>query len=165
MVRKSWRRLPAVAAVVLAGARIQWSTYTSHTFPYTYTISLPSSFRPIVIRDPSGEPVDYYFPSLGSRLTDLSVRAVPGQGAQNPAVILRGLGGRDVHKSTSVDLGGRRLSVICAKFTTMIGRYTVETIMFSADNWTWTVTASYEDRYKSMRSTLLRMMKSFRIRA
>ena len=159
------RKIPAAVAFGAASVGVVWSPFSSTIYPYT--ISQPSSFRHIVIRDASNVPVDYFFPGLGSSTTNLNVRAVPGHetGIQDQVKGLRDNGGQNIRRSGWMQLAGQRLALICADFNNLAGRYTEERVSFAARGMVWSITASYDHKYrKKIRATLLRMMRSFRLR-
>jgi hypothetical protein len=159
------RRIPAAVAFGVASVGVVWSPFASTIYPYS--ISQPSSFRHIVIRDTADVPVDYFFPSLGSSTTNLHIKAVPGHetGIQDEVNMLRDLGGHHVRRTGWIRLAGQRLAVLCADFNTYAGQYTIERVSFTARGLVWNMTASYDLKYrKKIRPTLLRMMRSFRLR-
>jgi hypothetical protein len=61
-------------------------------------------------------------------------------------------------------LAGRREPLIRADFKGLPGRWTIERVSFVARGLVWYITASYDVRYRNLRPTLLRMMRSFRLR-
>ncbi len=163
MGRGKLSRIPAVVAFGLASVRIVWSPFSSATYPYA--ISMPSSFRAIVIHDISNVPVDYFFPPLSSSITNLNVKAVPGHTLTDEAKRLKELGGRHVRTSAWLHIADQRVPVICADFKGLTAQYTIERVTFLGRGMVWYVTASYDHRYRNkIRPTLLRMMRSFRLR-
>jgi len=159
------RKIPAAVAFGAAGVGVVWSPFSSTIYPYS--ISQPSSFKHIVIRDTANIPVDYFFPALGSSTTNLHVKAVPGSESaiQDQVKVLRDLGGQHIRRTGWMQLAGQRLALICADFNTYAGRYTIERVSFTARGLVWDITASYDLKFrKKIRPTLLRMMRSFRLR-
>ena len=155
--------LPGVAAFTLASIGVTWSVFNSTIYPYT--ISQPSSFRHVVLRDSSDQPVDYFFPSpLGSTTTNLHIQADPERGSVNEMAHLRGAGGRNVHLIGWMQLAGERVPLVHGDFKGLAGRWTIEEVAFSARGMVWYITASYDLKYRSLRPILLRMMRSFRLR-
>jgi hypothetical protein len=152
--------MPAFALISLATIGVSWSRVNSSTYPYS--LSQPSSYRHIVFRDTSDHDVDYYFPSLGSTITNLNVYARPGCGLPNQVAYFRSIGGQHPHRSGWITVSDHRLPLMKADFSVLAGRWTVERITFPNQGLVWYVTASYDVRYRSVRPTLLRMMRSFR---
>jgi hypothetical protein len=161
-------KLHTIAAAVAfgaAGVGVVWSPFSSTIYPYS--ISQPSSFKHIVIRDASDVPIDYFFPALGSSTTNLNIKAVPGHetGIQDQVNLLRNNGGQHIRRSGWMQLAGQRLALLCADFNNLAGRYTEERVSFGARGMVWDLTASYDHKYKKIiRPVLLRMMRSFRLR-
>jgi hypothetical protein len=154
--------LPALALFAVANVGVTWSRFNSTLYPYS--IQQPSSFRHIILRETSGVMADYFFPSLGSFTTNLNVKAVPGRSADNEARIIRSLGGQHVRRTGWAHLAGQREPVMGADFKTLAGRWTIERVTFVSRGYVWYITMSYEEKYRKIRPTLLRMMQSFRLR-
>jgi hypothetical protein len=51
-----------------------------------------------------------------------------------------------------------------AEYRGLAGHWIVEQVTFSAHGWIWHLTASYDYKYRSMRTTMLRMIQSFKVR-
>lgn len=160
MGKRSWQGMSA--AFLLTGISITWVPFSSKLYPYT--ISQPSSFRHDVIVTATGHKVDYFFPALtGSFTTNVHISCQPRQaGAVEDAVrYLRGRDATHVHKVGVLTVMGRREGLIRARFTGLTGQWTEEEVTFSSGGYTWRLTASYDTRFRSLRSTMLRMLASF----
>jgi hypothetical protein len=60
---------------------------------------------------------------------------------------------------------GHKLRVIRTVHpNTLAGTYIVEQVSFPARGYIWTLTASYDPRFKSLLPTMLRMLSSFNLR-
>jgi hypothetical protein len=154
--------LPAIALFTAVNVGVTWSRFNSTIYPYS--IAQPSSFRHIAMPNASGAQVDYFFPSLGSSITNLNVWAQRDHSPPDDGAFLRGQGGKNVHRTEWMYLAGRREPLIRADFKGLPGRWTIERVSFVARGLVWYITASYDVRYRNLRPTLLRMMRSFRLR-
>lgn len=152
----------AVGGIIMLGVSISWSKFDSNVYPYR--ISQPSSFRHIVETDSVGHRSDFFFPSLGSSTTSVSVWATPGDAAVSPMQNLRDKEGQNVHRSGTITVVGKKMRLFCADFQGLSGAWTEEQVSFIAQGYVWRLTASYDRRYKALRSTMLRMLASFKIR-
>lgn len=156
-------RLGAVALLSVAGVKVNWLPFSSTVYPYT--VSQPSSFRHYVFQDAANRSVDYFFPSLGSYTTNVNIYAVPGHDVANEKEYLRSIGASNVHRSMWLTLMGQRRPLICGDFKGLVGHWTIEQTTFATPGLVWRLTASYDIRYrKLMRSTLIRILKSFHLR-
>ncbi len=153
--------LAALSALLLSGYSITWHRFSSKTYPYS--ISQPSSYRHVVLRDTSNRPADYFFPALGSFATNVNVFAHPGSHAPNEAAYLQSLGGNEIHRDGWVTVGGHRMDIVTAHFRGIAAHWTMEQTSFVANGLVWRITASYEDRFRRLRPILLRMLRSFRL--
>ncbi len=152
----------ALSAVVTSSGSVTWSHFTSTIYPYT--ITQPSSYRHIVLKDTANRRVDYFFPSLGSFTTNVNIYAVPGSHTLDEGQYLRSLGGQNVRPAGWVTLAGGRRWVVRADFHGIAGRWTIVQTMFVARGLVWRLTASYDVRYRDLRLVLFRVLRSFRIR-
>jgi hypothetical protein len=151
--------LARVAAILaVSGANVVWAPFKSSTYPYT--ILQPSSYKHIVIDDTAGHPVDYFFPSLGSSLTNVNVYC--DHGHVNPALSLRNSGAKHVTRVGRILIDGTRRTLVRAAFTGLPGHWTVEQVVFSMHGHVWHLTASYADQFRSQRPIMMKMLKSFK---
>ena len=151
----------ATGVLVLAGITVHWTHVASKTYPYT--ISRPTSFRLAVVKDATNTNVDYYFPPLGSRTTNVNISAPFGTRARDEAAYLRSIGGRNVRNGPRMKLAGKIRTLCTAHFSGLVGPYTLEQTNFVARSRVWWLTISYEDRYRGMRPLLEKMLRSFRL--
>lgn len=156
-------RLPAFAMLGLLSVGVTWTRAQSTVYPYS--ILQPSSFRHVVLYNTQGRPVDFFSPSLGSASTSVTVVALSGRTPANEIQILRGRGGKNAHVSESMSIAGQRVKLVGADFHGMIGRFTVEQCSFVSQGMVWTLTASYDSKYRKLRPTMMRMIRSFQARA
>jgi len=154
--------LRAASAVAFAGAAITWTRIDSRTYPYT--ILRPSSFTYIVLTDSYGRKVDYFFPALGSFTTNVNIYTEPGRKADDEKAYLGSIGATHIRRSDWVDLVGKRLPLIRGDFHGLAGTWTEERTTFTARGLIWHLTLSYDVRYRNLRRTMLRMIRSFRLR-
>lgn len=158
------QRIPGIVTAAVAAAGITWIQFSSTLYPYT--ISQPSSFRHVVLRDNgSGRPGDYFYPVLGSTTTNLSVYAYPGRTALNQEDMLRMHGGEHVRRIGWLHLAGMRVPLVHADFRGLTGRWSVDQVSFVARGLVWVITTSCDPRYLSIHPTMMHMMRSFRLRS
>lgn len=157
----SIRRAIALSAVLTSGVSVTWSHFNSTTYPYT--ITQPSSYRHIVLRDTANRQVDYFFPSLGSFTTNVNVYAFPGATAPDEMQYLRSMGGQHVQRAGWLRLAGSRRQMVRADFRGVTGRWTMMQTDFVAHGLVWRLTASYDVRYSKLRGTLMRILRSFQL--
>jgi hypothetical protein len=148
-----------LSAVMFAGVTINWVHFSSDVYPFT--ISQPSSFKHVVLTDTAHIRVDYFSPSLGSAVTDVSVFAVPGSQVPNPRAYLRAGGGRHVHTAGKIKISGRQRTLTAANFNSFGNHWIVEQVSFAQGGLVWRLSASYEPRYATMRPVMVRMLQSF----
>lgn len=153
--------IAALAAIALSGASFTWHRYSSTAYPYS--IEQPSSYRHIVLHDTANQQADYFFPSLGSFTTNVNIYAFPGSRAPNEATYLHSLGGREIHRDGWLKIAGKRSPLIASHFRGIAAHWTMEQTTFVNRGIVWRITASYEDRFRRLRPTLLRMLRSFRL--
>lgn len=157
-------RLTAVGAIFSLGtfATIAWTPFSSALYPYT--VSQPSSYRHVVLQDSAGHNADYFFPSLGSYTTNVSIYAEPGRTIGNDAAYLRSTGGKHVHKSGTFSIASQQVPILHADFHGLAGNWSVDRICFQTQGMVWYLTASYDQRYRRLLPLLMRMLHSFRLR-
>jgi hypothetical protein len=152
---------PFLGALALASVSISWTPFRSTV--YSYSISQPSSFRHTVLPNTANQAVDYFFPSVGSFLTNVNIVAVPGTAVQNQVAYLKQINGKNIHRSAWLVIMGHREALMHADFNSLAGKFSVEQVRFAYKGTVWQLTASYERKYRKMRSMMLRMLKSFRV--
>jgi hypothetical protein len=151
----------AVGLVVLAGVSITWTPF--HSTLYPYSLSQPSSFKHAVLTlDASSQKVDYFSPPLGSSVTNVTIVATPGDPLQNALDYLKSIDGHHIHRSGWISLAGARRPLIRADFDGYPGKWTVEEVSFAAAGYYWRLSMSYARQFKNLRSTMLRMIQSFK---
>jgi hypothetical protein len=146
------------AVLTFSGITIHWAPFHSPTYPYT--ILQPSSYKYLAITNTSGRPVDYFFPSLGSQLTNVNVYC--DHGHMNAMRQLRSVGAVHVQRNGGILIDGTRRALIRGEFRGMVAQWTVEQIVFTANGRVWHLTASYEHRFRSQRTIMMKMLKSFK---
>ena len=151
-----------VGAVLFSGTTITWTTFHSSLYPYS--ISQPSSFNHYEIAVNPDLKADYFYPLVGSATTNVNITATPGREVPNETLYLRSLDGRNIRRTAWVNLAGQRVALMCADFQSVMGKYRIEQLSFLWGGMLWHVTMSYALRFKSMRSLMLRMLQSFKVR-
>jgi len=63
--------VPSQDDVALAGTKITYEPFVSTLYPYR--LLQPSSFRHVVLVDLNGHMVDYFYPALGSSVTNVNI--------------------------------------------------------------------------------------------
>jgi hypothetical protein len=149
----------SIALVVLAGITVNWLNFRSSIYPYR--ISQPSSYQHQVIEDVSHEKRDYFFPGLGSFVTNVNIFA--DHSKLSAPAYLRSIGGRHVRKIGMIRIMGKWRTIYAADFTlSYSGPYTLEQVCFSASHRLWRLTMSYDWKFrKKQRPLMLKMLKSF----
>lgn len=150
---------PVLGAIVLASVSVSWAPFRSTV--YSYTISQPSSFKHIVLPNTANQQVDYFFPSVGSFPTNVNIVGVPGHAVGNWVSYFHGINGHNIHRSGWVNVMGQRRPLMHADFSTLVGKFSVDEVRFVDRDTVWQLTASYEPRFRSMRTLMLRMLASF----
>jgi hypothetical protein len=153
--------LPFLGAIILASVSVSWTTFHSSLYPYS--ISQPSSFKHVVLPNTAKQQVDYFFPSVGSHPTNVNIVATPGRTVRDEVGYLRGMNGHHIHRSAWLRVMGHRQALMHADFNGLAGTYSVEQVCFVQKHTVWQLTASYETRYRTMLSMMLRMLASFRV--
>jgi hypothetical protein len=154
-----WNVRTLASAVVFAGATGSWIPFHSSTYPYT--LEQPASFRHVILANTANQKVDFFFPSLGSFTTNVNILAQPGRPLSDEKTLLQAMNGHDVHRSGWLTIMGHRLPVIHADFDSLAGKYSIEQIRYTDGTTSWQLTASYEPKYRSLRSTMLKMIGTF----
>lgn len=139
---------------------VSWTHFNSKLYPYA--ISQPSSFRHIVLSVDGQQSSDYFSPGLGSYTTNVNISASRGP-VVNVARDLKERDGVHVRASGAVAVLGRQMTLTRADFRGLAGTWVEEQLSFAAGGYSWRLTASYDTRYKRMRSTMLKMLQSFRL--
>jgi hypothetical protein len=157
-----WLSRGALGAVVLVGITVKWSLFNSTVYPYT--ITQPSTFKHEVLTSSTGQLVDYFFAvGLGSFTTNVNISASRGTQSLTADDLLRADNGTDVKQSGWLRVMGHNLRLTRATFRGLVGTWIEEAVTFTAGGYSWRLTASYDPRYKSLRSTMLRMLSSFKL--
>ncbi|MGI8824343.1 MAG: hypothetical protein ACR2JC_01620 [Chloroflexota bacterium] len=151
----------AVLAVAMAGIKIDFVPFDSTLYPYR--VQQPMAYRHIVFPDSAGHQVDYFAPSLGSFVTNVNIYAT-GDHPADEAASMRATGAHHVHVSGSVVLLGKRVRLLCGDWSGLVGKWREERLQFEAQGLTWHLTISYDRRFSSSRSLMLRMLRSFQLR-
>lgn len=146
------------AILAFSGITVNWLPFRSSTYPYT--ISQPSSYKHAVIYNTSGEPVDYFFPSLGSSITSVNIYC--DHGHANAAAELRTGGAKHVQRTARILIDGTRRALIRGQFSSIVGRWTEEQIVFTDHGKVWHLTASYASQFRSQRPIMIKMLRSFK---
>jgi hypothetical protein len=147
------------AAFVLLVGSSTWLPFRSTVYPYTMTP--PSGFKYVVLLDDSNHKIDYYFPSLGSFVTNINIYAARGQTALDEQAYLHSLGAWHVRRSGWIVIMGRRLPLMRGDFHGLVGRWTVEQVSLAACGMVWRLTISYDVRYAKLRSSMVRALQTF----
>lgn len=150
----------SAGVVVFAGVSVTWSTF--HSTIYPYTISQPSSFKHAVLTLDAGK-VDYFSPSLGSATTNVQVQALPGGSIKSEVSYLRSLDGHHIRRDGYLTVLGHAWPLTCADFDGYTGKWRIEQITFPANGYIWRLTMSYASQNKNLRSTMARMLRSFKL--
>jgi hypothetical protein len=167
MGRGKFYAVPVLAFIVIttatrdvSAATVNWKRVSSTIYPYS--ISQPSSFRHLVVRETSNLLADYYWPSLGSSITNLNVKATKGSVPKSLAAD-ESLSGKPAKRSGWMLIAGHRSPLMRTDYKALVGQWTVERVTFASHGLVWYVSASYEHQYRSLRPQLLRMMHSFKL--
>lgn len=145
------------------GMSFSWKPFGSSNYPYT--ISQPASFEYIALPDTTGHKRDYFFPALGSFTTYVSVYAEGGQRAPNDVDHIRSQGGKHVRPVGKVVIFGHSRQIVQGDFTGPMGDWTIQQIVFVSRHHVWYLTMSYDPKYQKLRPTMLKMLRTFRVRS
>jgi hypothetical protein len=149
--------------VLLGHVTITWVHFSSTVYPYA--ISQPSSFSHVVYVSAGHRQVDYFSPALGSATTDVNIFTSPGSSLPDPQGYLRDQGGFHVRSDGWLTVDSHRRRLTEADFQSFGNRWTVEQVSFVTRGTVWRLTASYDLKYRSLRSIMLRMVSSFKLRS
>jgi hypothetical protein len=150
-----------LGAIVLASVSVSWIPF--HSALYPYRISEPSSFKHVTLTNTAHQRVDYFFPSVGSFPTNVNILARPRRTLRDGGACLKQRDGHRVYRSGWLTIMGHREPLMRADFRGLAGNYSVEQVCFVQKNTVWQLTASYEAKYRTMRSMMLRMLASFHL--
>jgi hypothetical protein len=155
--------LRLLLSVLSMGISVHWVPFSSPTFPYT--ISQPSSFRHYLYTNTAHEKIDYFSPSLGSATTDVAIGSVTGTTVPDPKTYLRNQRGFNLRQSGSVTVAGRSRPLTAADFSSYGLQWTEEQVSFVSNGNIWRLSISYDHRYRNLRPTMLKMVRSFQFRS
>jgi hypothetical protein len=144
------------------GISLSWKPFGSSNYPYT--ISQPASFYYLPIPDTNGRKRDFFFPAVGSFDTYVSIYANPGSKAPNDIDHIRSQGGKNVRRVGKVVIYGHSRDIVQGDFSGLLGNRTLQQIVFVSHHNVWYLTMSYEPKYQKLRSTMLKMLRTFRVR-
>lgn len=148
-----------LALVTLAGITIKWIPFHSHVYPYS--VLQPSSYRHDVIQDTSGQKVDFFFPTLGSSVTNVNIYCDDSN--SGTVKRLQSIGGTHVHRSAWMTIMGKRYPVIYADFSSYGQYWTLEQITVPMQGRIWHLTASYAHKFRNQRPIMMKMLRSFKV--
>jgi len=160
--RRQARCVPPLAVLVVTLA-ITGSRF--HSTLYPYTISRPSYFQHAILRDSTGNNLDYFFvpSSPGTYTTGVTIYATQGKKAPKEAPYLRSIGGRNVHTIGYVRIAGAPVPDIRGDFYGLAGRFTIERAGFEACKRAWHITVTFATDHPEERAALVDMVKSLRL--
>ena len=95
--------------------------------------------------------------------TNVQVEAQSGGSITSEVSYLRSIDGRHIRRNGSLTVLGHRWPLMRADFNGFTGKWSIEQISFRADGFVWRLTASYANRWKSLRPLMMRMLRSFRL--
>jgi len=148
-----------LALISVAGSSASWVRFQSTLYPYT--ILQPPSFQHTVSSNADlftpGPPV-----SSASHAA-LMVSATSGHMPGNPVTLLRATGGQRVHIVGRLRIAGQLVPLVQAEFHNLAGRYGEVWATFSACGLSWSLTSTYEVHARTLRSTMLRMLRSLQL--
>lgn len=150
-----------LSAVAAGNVRVNYDPFSSAIYPYR--VMQPSSFRHVVLPDPLGHNIDYFYPSLGSAVTDVNIYADGGP-LINMTNLLKQSGAYRVRRSGYLKIGGVRVGLVSGDRRGYPGHWREERAEFVAGGRVWHITMSYLLRYQNMRGAMLHMVRSFRLR-
>lgn len=142
------------------GVRVRYLPFTSTL--YRYTLMQPDSFRHIVLRDPVGRQVDYFYPALGSSVTDVNIYAERHNHLDDQAAILRVTGAVRVRVSGHLAVGHMKIAIVSGDRSGIPGKWREEGAEFIENGQVWHMTMSYLFKYASLRPMMLHMLETFR---
>lgn len=146
------------AILAFSGVTVNWAPFRSPTYPYR--ILQPSSYKHMVMQNTSGHNVDYFFPSLGSLLTNVNIYC--DHIHVSAARELRSLGAKSVRGNGRILIDGNRRALIRGSFTGMAGQWTQEQVVFTDHGRVWHLTISYARQFRNQRPIMMKMLRSFK---
>jgi hypothetical protein len=152
---------PFLGAVVVASVSVSWTPF--HSALYPYSLSQPSSFKHVVLVNTANQHVDYFFPSVGSFLTNVNIMALSGHAGQDRVICQQGITGDHRYRRGWLTIMGQRQALMHADFHSLAGKYSIEQVCVVKNRTLWQLTASFEAKYRTMRSMMLRMLVSFHV--
>jgi hypothetical protein len=158
-----FQTLVAVSILTFVKITVAWTHFDSTTYPYSVT--QPSSYRHVVLRDTANRLVDYFFPSLGTFTTNVNIVAYRGDTLPNEVTYMRSLGGHHVAQVGNVKIAGQTVPVVQGRFTGVVAHYTLVQVAFTDSGLIWRLTCSYDDRFARLRHMLMRIIRSFQLRS
>jgi hypothetical protein len=144
--------------IALSGITVKWLPFHSHVYPYS--IRQPSSYRHEVIQDTANQQIDYFFPSLGSSVTNVNIYC-DGTNA-NTVKRLEAIGGSHVHRSAWLTVMGKHYPVIYADFSSYNQYWTLEQVTIPVQGHVCHLTASYSHKYRNQRAIMMKMLATFK---
>ncbi|GAC1513910.1 MAG: hypothetical protein NVS2B16_19770 [Chloroflexota bacterium] len=151
--------VPSQDDVALAGTKITYEPFVSTLYPYR--LLQPSSFRHVVLVDLNGHMVDYFYPALGSSVTNVNIFEDEHGEMRDEGALMRASGASWVHVSGYIPIGGKRFPIVSGDRSGLPGRWREEYVEFSASRKVWHLTMSYLLKYRSMRPTMVHMLGTF----
>ncbi|MCA1595231.1 MAG: hypothetical protein LC772_02225 [Chloroflexi bacterium] len=153
----------AIGAVAFTGISIIWLPFASSVYPYT--ISQPSSFQHLIIRDTSNQQqVDYFFGGQGTAFTNVNIAAVKGSRVEKPVQYLQSKDATHIRRGGVITILGKRRRWTLAKFHGLVARWSVETTTFVAGGWTWRMTVSHDAPNKRLIPLMEKMVRTFKLK-
>jgi hypothetical protein len=147
------------AILAFSGISITWVPFRSPTYPYK--MLQPTSYKHLAIDDTSGRPVDYFFPSLGSLITNVNVFC--DRVHTTARADLQSAGAKHIHSDGRILIDGRRRALVEGQFgSSLAGNWTQERAVFTAHGHVWHLTMSYAQQFRSQRPIMIKMLKSFK---
>jgi hypothetical protein len=152
---------PFLGAVVVASVSVSWTPFHSSLYPYS--LSQPSSFKHVVLVNTANQRVDYFFPSVGSFLTNVNIVALPGRAVRDRVSCPKVINGYHRYRRGWLTIMGQHEALMHMDFHGLAGKYSIEQVCVVKHHTRWQLTASFETKYRTMRSMMLRMLASFRV--
>jgi hypothetical protein len=146
------------AILAFSGITVTWVPFRSPTYPYR--ILQPSSYKYLAIDDTSGRPHDYFFPSLGSQITNVNIYCDHLNAAAKKE--LQTAGAKHIQSDGRILIDGSRRVLFKGQFRGLIQNWTEERTVFAEHGRVWHLTISYEPRFRSQRPIMIKMLKSFK---
>jgi hypothetical protein len=150
-----------LGVLVVASVSVSWTPFHSSLYPYR--ISQPSSFKHVALTNTANQQVDFFFPSIGSFPTNVNIVATPSRAVRNRVACPQGINGYHAYRRGWLTILGQREALMHADFHGLAGKYSVEQVCLVRNHTRWQLTVSYEAKYRTMRSLMLRMLASFHV--